>query len=131
MNRPTIELSAVTMSPLAEAVSQSSRLKVPILAFPNYSNVFKKEAGAPFVNSSKITLIEKSVVNFLLTTASDGKSYRTKLYNLDAVITVGYRVNSKRATSFRIWTTQILREYIGKVCVMDDGRLIVQYPRFP
>ena len=51
-------------------------------------------------------LIENSVVNDLLTTASDGKSYQTKLYNLDAVIAVGYRVNSKRATSFRIWATK-------------------------
>lgn len=68
-------------------------------------------------------LIENSVVNDLLTTASDGKSYRTKLYNLDAVIAVGYRVNSKRATSFRIWATQILREYIVKGFAMDDERL--------
>ena len=68
-------------------------------------------------------LIENSVVNDLLTTASDGKSYQTKLYNLDAVIAVGYRVNSKRATSFRIWATQILREYIVKGFVMDDERL--------
>ena len=68
-------------------------------------------------------LIENAVVNYLLTTASDGKSYRTKLYNLDAVIAVGYRVNSKRATSFRIWATQILREYIVKGFAMDDERL--------
>ena len=57
-------------------------------------------------------LVENSVVKDLFTTASDGKSYQTKHYNLDAVIAVGYRVNSKRATSFRIWATQILREYI-------------------
>lgn len=68
-------------------------------------------------------LIENSVVKDLFTTASDGKSYRTKHYNLDAVIAVGYRVNSKRATSFRIWATQILREYIVKGFAMDDERL--------
>ena len=83
------------------------------------------------MNSSKITLIEKSVVNFLLTTASDGKSYRTKLYNLDAVIAVGYRVNSKRAT----WTTQILREYIGNLarlptCNYRPGHEIPDTPVF-
>ncbi len=65
-------------------------------------------------------LIENSVVNYLLTTASDGKRYQTKLYNLDAVIAVGYRVNSKRVTSFRICDTQILREYIVKGFAMDD-----------
>lgn len=68
-------------------------------------------------------LIENSVVNEMFTTASDGKSYQTKLYNLDVVIAVGYRVNSKRATSFRIWATQVLREYIVKGFVMDDERL--------
>ena len=65
-------------------------------------------------------LIENSVVNYLLTTASDGKRYQTKFYNLDAVIAVGYRVNSKRVTSFRICDTQILREYIVKGFAMDD-----------
>ena len=68
-------------------------------------------------------LVENSVVKDLFTTASDGKSYQTKHYNLDAVIAVGYRVNSKRATSFRIWATQILREYIIKGFAMDDDRL--------
>ena len=68
-------------------------------------------------------LVENSVVKDLFTTASDGKSYLTKHYNLDAVIAVGYRVNSKRATSFRIWVTQILREYIVKGFAMDDERL--------
>ena len=68
-------------------------------------------------------LVENSVVKDLFTTAVDGKNYQTKHYNLDAVIAVGYRVNSKRATSFRIWATQILREYIIKGFAMDDMRL--------
>ena len=68
-------------------------------------------------------LVENSVVKNLFTTAFDGKSYQTKHYNLDAVIAVGYRVNSKRATSFRIWVTQILREYIVKGFAIDDKRL--------
>jgi len=68
-------------------------------------------------------LAENSVVKESLTTASDGKSYQTKLYNLDAIISVGYRVKSAVATRFRIWATQKLREYIVKGFVLDDERL--------
>jgi len=56
-------------------------------------------------------------------TAADGKSYNTRHYNLDAIISVGYRVNSARATRFRIWATKTLREYITKGFVLDDERL--------
>jgi len=56
-------------------------------------------------------------------TASDGKNYQTSFYNLDAIIAVGYRVNSQRATQFRIWATQVLREYIIKGFVLNDDRL--------
>lgn len=68
-------------------------------------------------------LIENAVVSVLETTAADGKNYPTKYYNLDAVIAVGYRVNSKRATAFRIWATNILKDYIKKGFAMDDDRL--------
>jgi hypothetical protein len=68
-------------------------------------------------------LIEDSVVSILENTASDGKTYKTKFYNLDVIISVGYRVNSARATQFRIWATQVLREYIIKGFAMDDDRL--------
>ena len=68
-------------------------------------------------------LIENAVVSILETTAADGKNYPTKYYNLDAVIAVGYRVNSKRATAFRIWATNILKDYIKKGFAMDDNRL--------
>lgn|SRR5690554_2574784 len=68
-------------------------------------------------------LYENSVVKEALTTAADGKNYKTKFYNLDAVIAVGYRVNSKQATQFRIWATQTLKEYIIKGFVLDDERL--------
>lgn len=57
------------------------------------------------------------------TTAADGKIYLTSFYNLDAIIAVGYRVNSKQATQFRIWATQTLREFIIKGFVLDDERL--------
>lgn len=68
-------------------------------------------------------LNEKSVVRNFRTTASDGKNYNTKYYNLDAIISVGYRVNSTKATQFRIWATNALKEYIIKGFVLDDTRL--------
>ncbi len=64
-----------------------------------------------------------SVISILETTADDGKNYQTQYYNLDAVISVGYRVNSAQATQFRIWATQMLKEYIIKGFAMDDERL--------
>ena len=68
-------------------------------------------------------LIENSVSSILEHTAGDGKTYQTKFYNLDAIISVGYRVNSKQATLFRIWATERLKEYIIKGFTMDDERL--------
>lgn len=68
-------------------------------------------------------LLEDSVISILETTAADGKNYNTKYYNLDAVISVGYRVNSSKATQFRIWATQTLKEFIVKGFVLDDQRL--------
>jgi hypothetical protein len=68
-------------------------------------------------------LYENSVISILETTATDGKKYKTKYYNLDAIISVGYRVNSSKATQFRIWATQTLKEYILKGFVLDDQRL--------
>lgn len=56
-------------------------------------------------------------------TAADGKIYKTLYYNLDAIIAVGYRVNSLQATHFRIWATKVLREFIIKGFVLDDERL--------
>lgn len=61
-----------------------------------------------------------AVISKMETTAEDGKIYQTNFYNLDAIITVGYRVNSKKATQFRIWATRVLREYIIKGFVLDD-----------
>ena len=68
-------------------------------------------------------LIQDSVVKESFTTAADGKNYATKFYNLDVIISVGYRVKSQRGTQFRIWATQRLREYIVKGFTMDDERL--------
>jgi hypothetical protein len=68
-------------------------------------------------------LREGSVIKDFLTTAADGKRYRTKYFNLDVIISVGYRVKSHRGTQFRIWATQRLREYIIKGFTLDDERL--------
>ena len=68
-------------------------------------------------------LQEDSVCAKIAHTATDGKSYQTKFYYLDAIISVGYRVNSTQATHFRIWATQVLKEYIIKGFAMDDERL--------
>ncbi len=68
-------------------------------------------------------LVENSVLSILETTAADGKTYQTQYYNLDAIIAVGYRVNSKQATKFRIWATSVLKEYVIKGFAIDDMRL--------
>lgn len=68
-------------------------------------------------------LTENSVSSILEHTAEDGKAYGTKYYNLDAIIAVGYRVNSYQATQFRIWATRTLKEFIIKGFVLDDERL--------
>lgn len=68
-------------------------------------------------------LEENSVIRIFRITAADGKTYNTQFYNLDAIIAVGYRVNSQRATQFRIWATQTLKEFIIKGFVLDDERL--------
>ncbi len=68
-------------------------------------------------------LEENSVIRKIRITAEDGKDYLTNCYNLDAIISVGYRVNSEQATRFRIWATQTLREFIIKGFVLDDERL--------
>ena len=68
-------------------------------------------------------LCEDSVCSILERTADDGKRYKTKLYNLDAIIAVGYRVNSKQATQFRVWATRVLKDYLVKGYALDEQRL--------
>ena len=68
-------------------------------------------------------LDENSVVKEFLTTAKDGKRYQTRFYNLDMIISVGYRIKSRVATNLRQWATRHLREYIVKGFVLDDERL--------
>jgi hypothetical protein len=67
-------------------------------------------------------LVEDAVSKKFLRTAADGKNYDTKHYSLDMIISLGYRVNSKVATQFRIWATKRLNEYIRKGFTLDDDR---------
>ena len=69
-------------------------------------------------------LDKKSVISKMEITADDGKNYNTEVYSLDAIIAVGYRINSKKATEFRIWATKILKEYIIKGFALNDERFI-------
>lgn len=80
--------------------------------FLHLKNIFKEEE-----------LDESSVTEEFSVTASDGKSYKTKHYNLDAIIAVGYRVNSKRATAFRQWATSVLKDYAIRGYVIDRKRM--------
>ena len=100
----TVWLTQQQMAELFQTTKQNVSLHV--------LNIFKEEE-----------LVADSVVKESLTTAVDGKSYRTKFYNLDVIISVGYRVKSLRGTQFRIWATQRLREYLIKGFTMDDERL--------
>ena len=68
-------------------------------------------------------LMKDSVVAKYATTASDGKTYQVEYYNLDVIISVGYRVKSKRGVQFRIWATNLIKEYMKKGFVLDDDRL--------
>ncbi len=74
-------------------------------------------------------LNENSVIRKIRTTATDGKKYNTNFYSLDAIIAVGYRVNSKEATNFRIWATNTLKEYIKKGFVLNT-ELLKNGPKF-
>jgi prophage maintenance system killer protein len=71
-------------------------------------------------------LNENSVCSKMELTANDGKKYNTKIYNLDAIISIGYRVNSLKATEFRIWATNVLKKYLVKGYVINKRRILQQ-----
>jgi len=104
MEDETVWLTQVQMAELFQTSKQNISLHI--------NNIFKEGE-----------LNELSVVKEYLTTASDGKKYKTKFYNLDVIISVGYRVKSHRGTQFRIWATQRLKEYIIKGFTMNDDLL--------
>ncbi|HMI63198.1 MAG TPA: virulence RhuM family protein [Puia sp.] len=100
----TVWLSQAQMAELFQTTKQNISLHI--------KNIF---------NEGELT--QDSVVKEYLTTAADGKDYRTLYYNLDVIISIGYRVRSHVGTHFRIWATQRLREYIIKGFILDDERL--------
>jgi hypothetical protein len=100
----TVWLTQLEMAELFDATKQNISLHL--------KNVFKEGE-----------LIDESVVKESLTTAADGKRYRTQLYNLDAILAVGYRVRSPRGVQFRRWASTVLKEYLLKGFVLDDERL--------
>ena len=87
------------------------------------------DVGIPAINKHLKNIFDEgelqknSVISKMEITADDGKNYKTMFYNLDAILSVGYRVNSAKATQFRIWATERLKEYIIKGFTMDDERL--------
>jgi hypothetical protein len=87
--------------------------------FGKYKRTISEHLGNIF---SERELEENSVVRKFRTTAADGKNYDTNHYNLDVIISVGYRVKSPKGTQFRIWATQRLKEYIIKGFALNDDR---------
>jgi prophage maintenance system killer protein len=83
------------------------------------NNIFKEEE-----------LSSAAVVKDSLTTAADGKNYKTKYYSLDVIISVGYRIKSKRGTQFRIWANNILKDYLVKGYVINEKKLKEQTNQF-
>jgi len=99
-------------------ISNLFGVKIPAIS-KHLSNIFEEWE-----------LIENSVVSKMETTASDWKNYKTNFYNLEIIIAIWYRINSKQATNFRIWSNNVLKEYIIKWFVMDDERLKNPYQAF-
>jgi hypothetical protein len=97
------------------------------LSLNQIAELFQRDKSAISRHISNIfkegELQSASVVAKYATTAADGKTYQVEHFNLDVIIAVGYRVNSRQATQFRIWATQVLREFIIKGFALDDERL--------
>jgi len=100
----TVWLTQLEMAELFDATKQNVSLHL--------KNIF-----------DDLEIIQAAVVKESLTTAADGKKYQTQLYNLDAILAVGYRVRSPRGVQFRRWASTVLKEFLTKGFVMDDERL--------
>jgi len=138
MNKKNKDASAAETPPHGQFLvyaTEDGRLKIDVrlqgetawLTQANMASLF--QTTVPNVNMHLRNIFAEgelhadSVIQEFLITAADGKNYTTKFYNLDAIISVGYRVKSAVATRFRIWATQKIREYIVKGFVLDDERL--------
>ena len=104
LEQDTVWLNQIQMVELFQQTKQNISLHV--------KNIFKEHE-----------LPEISVVKDSLTTAADGKKYKTRYYNLDVIISVGYRIKSQRGTQFRIWANQVLKDYLTKGYAIDAKRL--------
>ena len=97
------------------------------LSLTDMSNLFQRDKSVISRHIRNIfaegELVRDSVIANFATTAADGKTYQVEHFNLDVIISVGYRVKSHRGTQFRIWATQRLREYLVKGFTLDDERL--------
>jgi prophage maintenance system killer protein len=100
----TVWLTQQQMASLFEQTKQNISLHI--------SNIFKEK------ELSKVSVVKES-----LTTAADGKKYKTQYYNLDVIISVGYRVKSKQGTQFRLWATQRLKDYLVKGYAINEQKL--------
>ena len=103
----TVWLTQAQMAELFRTTKQNVSLHV--------NNIFREDE-----------LVESSVVKDSLTTARDGKRYKTKMYNLDVIISVGYRVKSKRGTQFRQWANRVLKEYIIRGYVVNQQLSVLE-----
>jgi len=110
LEEETVWLTQAQMVKLFENTKQNISLHI--------NNIFKEGE-----------LLKNSVVKEYLTTASDGKRYKTNYYSLDVIISVGYRVKSKRGTQFRIWANKILKEYLIKGYALNERKLKEQTER--
>lgn len=111
LEEDTVWLTQAQMAELFKQTKQNISLHV--------HNIFKEGE-----------LKAKSVVKESLTTARDGKSYRTSYYNLDVIISVGYRVKSKRGTQFRIWATALLKQHLIAGYTLNEKRLAAQQAKY-
>ncbi|HEY4147452.1 MAG TPA: RhuM family protein [Chitinophagaceae bacterium] len=110
LEQETVWLTQAQMNQLFVQTRQNISLHI--------NNIFKEKE-----------LDKKSVVKESLTTATDGKQYKANYYNLDVIISVGYRIKSKRGTQFRIWATQTLRDHLVKGYTINERRLSEQQER--
>jgi len=97
------------------------------LSLNQISDLFERDKSVISRHIKKIFIEEElskdSVVAFFATTAADGKTYNVEYFNLDLILSVGYRVNSKRGTQFRIWASNVLKEYLIKGYALNEKRL--------
>jgi len=111
-NRLEVQLKAETVWLTQAQIAILFGTKRPAIT-KHLSNIFKSKE-----------LNRKSVCSKMEHTASDGKKYTTQFYNLDAIISVGYRVNSARATQFRVWATKVLKQHLTRPPKVDPVSVI-------